>query len=223
MNKIVIVGGGGHAKVLISMIKKLGRYTIAGYTDPDDRGSILGVRYLGDDDILEEFAKQQNQPSAALGIGHMSPRSGRAGVIGRIAGCGFDFPHLISPDSIVNEAVALGRGTVVLDGAVINSGAFIGEWAIVNTRAVVEHDCRIGRNVHVAPGAVICGGAVIGDDTVIGAGAVIKQYVNVHERCMIGAGAVVLSDIGEPGVFAGVPAKRIAPAGTASRNAQHEK
>lgn len=205
---MVVLGGGGHAKVLISVIHKL-PWTIVGYVDPRDVGPVLGVLHAGDDDQLPALLARHPGCAAALGMGKVDATDRRARIQAANEALGYRFPVLVSPDAVVNAEVDLGAGTVVFDGAVVNAGAVAGPGCVINTHATVEHDCRLGTNVHVGPGATVTGGVAIGDHTFVGAGAVVVHGVRIAERCVIGAGAAVTADLTEPGTYVGVPARRI--------------
>ena len=208
MDEIIVIGGGGHAKVLISVLKKA-MYRIKGYTDNQDHGVILGVPYLGNDGILRDFANKIPSVNTIIGIGKVDASSRRLSLQNEIALLGFDFPAICSPHSIVNEAVSLGAGTVVLDGVVISSGSEIGRACILNSHSTIEHDCLIGENVHIAPGVTLSGGAKIGDNCMVGTGANVIQSISICAGSLIGAGATVIEDITVPGTYVGNPAKRI--------------
>jgi UDP-perosamine 4-acetyltransferase len=208
MGEIVVIGGGGHAKVLIAVLKKTPRH-ILGYTDPRDGGPILGVAYLGGDDVLPGLRAAHPGCEAVIGVGKIDSSSARMGLQTQIGRLGFSFPAVVSSAAVVNEGVDLGPGTVVFDGVVVNSGASAGSACILNTGSIVEHDCRLGDNVHVAPGAVLSGGVTIGDDCMIGAGATVVHGVHVVPGCLVGAGAVVIGHVEVPGTYVGNPAKRI--------------
>ena len=208
MDEIVVIGGGGHAKVVMSVLKKSG-YNVAGYTDRADRGLILGTPYLGNDGVLADFIRTYAGCKAIIGVGKVDDSQRRLNLQNQSSALGFDFPVIRSPHAIVKELVLLGPGTVVLDGAVVNSGAQIGEACILNTNSTVEHDCWIGKNVHIAPGATLSGGVSIGDNCLIGVGANIVQSVSVCGGCLIGAGSTVVKDITVPGTYVGNPTKRI--------------
>lgn len=208
MDEIIVIGGGGHAKVVISVLKKSG-YSIRGYTDRECHGAILGVPYLGKDDVLSDIVRKHTGCKAIIGIGKIDASPLRLSLQNDIGVLGFDFPVISSPHSIVNEAVALGAGTAVLDGVVANSGAEIGRACILNTGSTVEHDCRIGENVHIAPGVTLSGGVTIGNNCMLGTGCNVIQSISICAGCLIGAGSTVVKDITEPGIYAGSPAKRI--------------
>ena len=208
MASIVVVGGGGHAKVVISVLKKAS-YQVAGYTDRQDRGPLLGIPWLGGDGVLPGVLGTHPGCGAVIGVGKIDTARLRLALQDDIAGLGFDFPVIVSPHAMINEEVTLGAGTVVFDGVVVNSGAETGRGCILNTNSTVEHDCRLGDNVHIAPGVTLSGGVVVGRNTMIGTGATVIQSVSICEDCMIGAGSTVVRDITVPGTYVGSPARRI--------------
>jgi len=208
MDRIVVIGGGGHAKVVISVLKKSG-FDIAGYTDPEDHGDILGIHYLGNDYILSDICKKYPDCGAVIGIGKVDSSRLRLAMLDKISAIGFAFPAIVSPSAVINEDVRLGEGTVVFDGVVVNSGSEIGRACILNTNSTVEHDCRLGDNVHIAPGVTLSGGVTIGCNTMIGTGATVIQTVAICEGCLVGAGSTVVKDITVPGTYVGSPAKWI--------------
>lgn len=205
----MVVGGGGHAKVVVSVLRKLGSYRILGYTDLNDRGAVLGARWLGSDDTLASLARDSKSLHCALGLGQVGLGNARRELWERLQPYRMMFPHLISPDAVVNSEVAVGQGTVVFDGAVVNPGVRLGSGVIVNTNSTIEHDVIVEDWVHIGPGATISGGSRIGAFSMIGAGAVVIEGRNIVDGCFVGAGATVISDLREPGVYVGCPARRI--------------
>jgi len=208
MKKIVILGGGGHAKVVASILKKLIAFEIVGYADKEDRGSLLGIPYLGSDEALVELKERCGQCAAVLGVGYLGNSNLREQLVESFNTL-FLMPAVVSPQAVINEDVVVGDGTVVMDGVIVNSGTRIGKYVIINTRASIDHDCEVGDFVHIAPGAIVCGGVKVGAHSLVGAGAIVVQYKTIGERCMIGAGAVVVKDCIEPGTYVGVPAKKL--------------
>ncbi len=206
---IVVVGGGGHAKVVISILRKLKHLFILGYTDLKDHGTVLGVPYLGSDRELVALAGGAKKLSAALAVGQVGLGQSRYELWARLQSPCLSFPLIVSPDAIVNEGVSGGEGAVVMDGVVINSGATVGCGSIVNTNSTVEHDVVLEDWVHVAPGATISGGVTVGRFSMIGAGATVIEGIKIAAGCMVGAGATVVHDLAERGVYVGSPARRI--------------
>jgi UDP-perosamine 4-acetyltransferase len=209
MHKIVVLGGGGHAKVIVSILRKMGTWNVLGYTDNIDRGSILGAACLGNDQVLVEIIQKHVECNLVIGVGSVRSAEKRIRIWDFIEPLGFKIPSIISPNGIVNEGVSVGSGTVVFDGSIINTGTIVGSGAIINSNATVEHDCRIADFVHIAPGATICGGVTIGRNSLIGAGSIIVQGLAIAENCIVGAGATVVEDCTVPGTYLGTPARRI--------------
>ncbi len=209
MQAIVVVGGGGHAKVVIGILRKLESYRILGYTDLIDRGTLLDASYLGSDCELEALISRSNELNAVLAVGQVGLGKSRSELWARFHPYALRFPFIVSPDAIVNEGVTGGEGAVVMDGAIVNSGATLGLGAIVNTHSTVEHDVVLSDWVHVAPGAILCGGVTVGSFSMIGAGATVIEGARIGTNCVVGAGATVVRDLTEPGVYVGSPARRI--------------
>jgi sugar O-acyltransferase (sialic acid O-acetyltransferase NeuD family) len=208
-DSIIILGGGGHAKVVVSILRKLFRFSILGYTDVKNNGALLGVPYLGSDVELTKYADEHEKLNAALAVGQVGLGRARCSLWEKLQTLAVAFPPIISPSAIVNEDVSIGEGTVAMDGVVINSCACIGRGAIVNTKSVIEHDVILDDWVHVAPGATVCGGVKVGRYSMIGAGATIIEGRQITTDCIVGAGATVIHDLTEPGVYVGCPARRI--------------
>lgn len=207
MEKIIIVGGGGHAKVLISIIKEIPKFNILGYVDMADKGRVLGAKYLGNDSKLAEIKRKHPNISAVIGIGSTGISEKRREIAQKLGLLKFSLPVIISPTAVVKESVRLGEGAVVLDGAVINVDATIGKCAIINSKVCIDHDCEIGDFVHVAPGATLCGGVAVRDNSFVGAGSTVIQYKTIGRDCLIAAGATVVKDCKAPGVYIGTPSR----------------
>ena len=204
----MVIGGGGHAKVLISILKKCS-YEVVGYTDHYDLGNILGISYLGTDSVLKEIREESGVSHAVVGIGKVDCSDTRLRIQEDVKRWGLRFPIITSPRSSVNEDVVLGEGTVVFDGAVINSGARIGKACIINSNSTVEHDCIIEDDVHIGPGAAVSGGVEIGHHCMIGVGASIRHGVTIVSGSLVGAGATVSRNIQDSGTYVGTPARKI--------------
>lgn len=191
----VVIGSGGHARVLADIIQKLnGKIScVVSLTPPDDVEIFSNVKHLTD----TEFLNLSKGPGVQLinGIGHIPYSNIREEIYDKYSALGYNFETIVSPDAIVSPNSRLSSGVQVLPGTILQYGVQVGQNTILNTGAIVEHDSVIGANCHIAPGSVICGGVRIGHSTFVGAGAVIIQGVKIGDRCIIGAGAVVTKDI----------------------------
>lgn len=196
---IIIVGGGGHTRVLIGMLKRA-ELPVQGVITSDEAllgSEIHGVPVLGREG---EVVLSSQDIAIVNGVGNKPSSKGtgldvRAAIYQRYADQGFFVAPVISTKAITQPDIMLGHGVQVMPGAVIQPGAMIGVNAIINTRAVIEHDCVIAPHVHVAPGAVLCGGVSVGELTHIGAGAIIIQGIRIGANVVIGAGVTVTSDV----------------------------
>ncbi|ADA66518.1 sugar O-acyltransferase, sialic acid O-acetyltransferase NeuD family [Thermotoga petrophila RKU-10] len=206
--KIVLVGGGGHCKVVISVLKESGNFEIVGISDLKGNleKEILGIPVKFTDDDLP-FLFKEGVKNALVTIGSVGNPEKRVKLFEYLKSIGFKLPVVISKHAIVKENVTIEEGTIVMPGAIINPGTKIGKNVIINTGSIIEHDCVIGDHVHVAPGAVLSGGVIVDSETHIGAGAVIIQNIRIGKKTIIGAGAVVVRDIPDMVVAKGVPAR----------------
>ena len=198
-NRLIIIGAGGHAKVIADMALK-GGYDLLGFLDDTKVGKVYGeYAVLGKTSECEKYA---DEASFVIGIGNNTLRR-------RIAGeYALRYATVIHPSAQIALGVMLGEGSVVMANAVINSAAAVGKHCIVNTAAVVEHDCCLADFVHVSPHATLCGAVAVGENTHIGAGATVIQLMKISNDAVIGAGAVVVRDVFEPGIYVGVPARK---------------
>lgn len=199
---LAVIGGGGHARVVLDVARALGRFNVSVYDEhPDKRGSAFdGFPVVGN---FEDFlAGQRDQIEAVVAIGANDVRL-RVASEANVA-----WATLAHPSATVSPNSVLGHGTVVFAGAVVQPGTRVGDHTIVNTRAGVDHDCVIGDGVHVAPGATLCGGVHVGDGALIGAGATLLPGVRVGNWAVVGAGSVVRADIPDAETWVGVPARR---------------
>lgn len=194
--KIVLVGGGGHCKVVIDAIRKSGKFNIYGIIDPNlAKGKlVLGVKVMGNDDMLKVLFKK-GIINAFVSVGSIGNCEIRKRIYSNLKKNKFQLPVIIHPKSILADGIELGEGAFVAAGAVINPGAKIGKNAIINTSSSVDHDCVIGDFVHIAPGVTLSGGVIVGDETHIGAGANVIQCLKIGKRCVVGAGTTVRHDM----------------------------
>lgn len=208
MEKIALIGGGGHARVLIDLIRTSGEYEIVGILDRQLKFGIqvMGITVLGNDDGLLELYGNGIK-NACIAVGSVRDNTKRKDLYEKVKQKGFNMPSLIHPNSIVSKNIKLSEGVQIMVGAIIQTGCMIGKNTIINTGAVVEHDCTVGNHVQVCPGAVISGGCSISDGAFIGVGATLIEGINVGRTSIVAAGAVVINDVPENTTVRGVPAK----------------
>lgn len=193
MEKIVIIGYGGHAKSVIDSIVADGVYEIIGYTDVEDRNA-KDMPYLGTDDALKKIY-DSGVCYAAFGIGYMGRSWTRFKVYHQVKEIGFHLPVISDPSAIIANSARIGEGTFVGKRAVINADASIGKMCIVNTGSIIEHGNIIKDYSHIAVGAVLCGDVVVGEHCLIGANSTILQGLSIGNDSIIGCGSIVLKDV----------------------------
>lgn len=194
--RIVLIGGGGHAKVVIDAIREAKNFEIYGIIDPALKigGSLLDVKVKGADDLLPQISRSGVR-RAFISVGSIGDCEPRKRIYDNLRKLGFQLPVVIHPKAVVAGDVELGAGTFVAAGAIINTGTRIGKNVIVNTSSSVDHDCTIGDFVHIAPGAVLSGGVKVGDEAHVGTGANIIQDITIGEKAFIGAGSIITNDV----------------------------
>jgi UDP-perosamine 4-acetyltransferase len=202
---IIVVGGSGHAKVLVSTLL-LEHHEVLGFVDPDHSlPPILGVHRLGDDN--EVFRHAPDRIRLVNGVGSGRSTELRKSVYARFREKQYLFDVVIHPSASIAPDVQAGDGLQVMAGAVVQTGVRLGENVIINTGAIVDHDCVVGDHAHVAPGATLSGCVHLDHGVHVGTGASIIQGIRVGAGSTVGAGAVVLHDVPAGVTVVGVPAK----------------
>ena len=207
--KIVLIGGGGHCKVVISILKKLDNFEIAGIVDNYKSESFIsGIKIIGTDDDLKDIYKSGIH-DALITVGSIKDNTKRYRLFNMAREIGYKVPVIISPEAIVDKSVRIDEGTVIMPGSIINIDSSIEKNCIINTGVIIEHDCKIEDHCHIAPGVHISGAVNIGELSFIGIGATIIQGIKIGKNVTIGAGSVVIKDIPDNVIAVGNPAKII--------------
>lgn len=197
---VILIGGGGHAKVVIDCVRSAGGHVAGILDDGIPAGAlILDVPVLG---CIADYTKFRSD-RFLIAIGSNAVRK-------RIAS--FLDVHCytaIHPSAVVSRYAQIGAGTVVMPRAIINAGAMVGAHCIINSGAIIEHDNCLSDYVHISPGASLGGTVTVGEETHVGIGATVKNNIHICGGCILGAGAVVVKNITVSGTYVGVPARRI--------------
>lgn len=201
---VVVIGSGGHAKVVIELLRAQGKYQILGCTGLAETGFVLGdIPVLGTDTVLPAvLAKGVRNAFVAIGDNHLRLR-----LLAQVSEMGFELINAVSPNAVVSPSATLGRGIAIMAGAVINAAAQIGDGAIINTNAGVDHDCNIGNGVHIGPGSALAGNVKVERESFLGIGTCVLPGVRIGNRVIIAAGSVVIRDIPDDVTAMGVPAR----------------
>lgn len=195
----IIIGGGGHTRVLLGVLRLMGEQ-VHGILTQDESivgNSIMDAPVLGTEGT---FTIEAGQYQLINGVGNRASRQGsgleiRAAVTARYEKLGIEMESVIAPNANIMPEVKIRAGAQVMAGATLQPGAVIGVGSIINTNASIDHDVIIGDHTHVAPGAILCGNVTVGSLTHIGAGAVILQGIKIGHACVIGAGVTVNKDV----------------------------
>lgn len=205
---VIIIGGGGHAKVLADCLM-LYRKEIIGFTDPDpssrDNLASYYIKHLGRDE--EIFSFSQDEVLLVNGLGGVEKLTPRKVIYTAFQQKGYEFASVIHPSAIIANDVILEEGVQIMAGAVIQPSVVIGANSIINTNASIDHDSCIGKSAHIAPGTVLSGSVKVSDNTFIGAGSTVLQGILIGRNVMIGAASLVNSNIPDYAKAYGVPAK----------------
>lgn len=192
--QIVVIGAGGHARVVIDVLRQA-NVSFLGIVDPKlGMGEVFaGLSVLGNDAFLDDL-----DPSGVLlanGIGSMPGVETRWKIQEDLGRKGFEFVNVIHPSAIISSDVDLAEGVQIMAGTILQPGVSIGRGSIVNTASSIDHDCVIGANCHIAPGVTLSGDIKIYDNSHIGTGASIIQGVTIGKNSVVAAGSVVFHSL----------------------------
>lgn len=208
MDKIILIGAGGHAKSVVDTIERNGIFEIAGFLDKGEVGQKVYHTYqvIGHDEDLPDLF-QDGIRYAFVCVGFMGNSDVRNRLYDTLKSIGYKLPVIVDDSAVIAADARIGEGTYIGKNAVLNAEASVGKMCIINTSAVADHETVVEDFSHIAVGAVLCGRVRVGANTLVGANATIIQNVEIGTDSIIGAGSVVLNDIPSACTAAGIPAR----------------
>lgn len=189
--RVVIIGAGGHAHVIVEILREAGGVELVGVLDRGSARDVLGVPNLGSDERLPALAAD-GVTGAVPAVGD---NQARRAVFEKILAAGLAPVNAIHPRATVSRSAALGRGVVVMAHAVINALCEVGDNAIINTGATIDHHGRIGRHAHVAPGCHLAGSVTVGEGAFLGTGVAVTPNVSIGAGAIVSAGLTITRDV----------------------------
>lgn len=204
MEDLIVLGAGGHARVLLDLCTAAGRQ-VHGLIDKDlDAGSsVAGVPVLGGDELLTDRSWAGFE--FVVGVGRPDVHRRLAKQLTRL---GLGAATLVHPSAVVSPRASLAPGVVVMAGAIVQPDVTVGLHAVVNTRSSIDHDCVLADWVEVGPGAVLAGGVRVEEGAIVGAGAVVLPGRCIGAGAIVGAGATVVHDVADGVTVTGPAAQR---------------
>ncbi len=209
--RVIGLGAGGHAKVMLDIIQRMGSIKVDGLLDPDRslwNTTVMGTKVLGDDGLLPLMVSE-GLKKVFIGLGSTGDCIPRVRLWKYARGLGLDVIWVIDPSATISPGAHIGLGVTIMPQAIINADASLGDDVIVNTGAIVEHDCVLEDHVHVATGAKLASSVKVGAMSHVGAGATVLQCIKIGRGAIVGAGAVVTRDVADHAVVVGTPAREI--------------
>lgn len=206
---VVLLGAGGHARVLLSLLSMHTRQ-IAAVLDDDPslhgkRMGQTGLEILGGLDQVKRYQPNEIELVNAIGSAHRP--SARQAVYEQMIEQSYRFATLWHHHAIIACEAFIEPTSQIMASATIQAGAQVHANTLINTGAAIDHDTTIGKHTHVAPGVTVCGNVTIGPGCHIGAGATVVQGITIGPGVVVGAGATVLKNVAAGQTVVGTPAK----------------
>jgi len=190
-DKLILIGGGGHAKSCIDVIELEKKFEIMGILDLKERigQKVLGYEIIGTDEEIEKYSEKGI--SFLITLGQIETADLRTKIFEKLEEIGAKIATVISPIAYVSGHSEIQAGTIVLHNALVNSNAKIGKNCIINSKALIEHDAIIEDYCHISTGSIINGGAVIGANSFVGSNSTVINGVKVPVKSFIKAGSII--------------------------------
>ena len=210
--RLLVIGAGGHAKVVIEAVRAAGGFDVVGVLDPAPPAPLIaGVPVVGDDDDLPRLRSEGLTAAiVALGDNALRLKVGR-----RLRSLGFALPAIVHPSSFLAPSARVGSGAVVMARATVGTDTRVEDLAIVNTAATIDHDGVVGVAAHIAPGCALAGNVMVGERALVGVGSAVRPGIRIGAGAVVGAGSAVVADVLDGARVGGAPARPLSGRGRA--------
>ena len=207
MEKLILIGGGGHCRACIDVIQATNSFDIEGILDtPENIGkTILDIPIIGTDHEIEKYVKEGF--SFHIAIGGVKAFGLRKKIFDKLKSLKAKTPSIISPSAYVSKYSLVGSGTIVMHHAIINANSTVGENNILNTNSLIEHDAVIGSHCHISTSSIINGTVKVGDRVYFGSNATAINNIEIPSDTIVGASSVIVKSIDKSGTYVGNPAR----------------
>lgn len=211
MEKIILIGSGQHANVVLYNIKCQNKYEVIGYFESNN--DKVGKTYNGipvlecyKDKNLKQLIEKYGTNKFFIGFGNMKYRRY---VFDEFKNNGWESVNIFHPNAVISQDAKIGIGVLVECGCLITPNPIIGDNVVVNTGSQVNHDNIVESHVYIASGVVLSGGVTVKENTLIDDGVTVTLGKSVGPNSVIGAGSIVTKDIPKNSIAYGNPCKVI--------------
>lgn len=207
--KIILLGSGQHANVVMYNLQAQGKYEIVGILSPEGRTKGLkfqGIDIFGTDEDRNQAKEELGINKFFLGFGDMRFRKK---IFELYTSEGWEAVNIIHPSAVISPQAKIGKGVLIEAGCLITPNPIIGDNVVVNTGSQVNHDNVVEDHVYIASGVVLSGGVLIKENTLLDDGVIVTMGKTVAANSIIGAGSVVTKDIVEEGKYVGAPPRKL--------------
>ena len=204
MKDLILIGGGGHCKSCIEVIKQTNIYNIIGILDKKENinKKVLDYKIIGTDDDIDEFILKDY--SFFITIGQIKNSKKRELIFNKLIEKNASIPYIISPRSYISNSVQIGAGTIIMNDVFINTECYIGSNNIINNKSLIEHDVKIGNNNHISTSCTLNGSVTIKNNTFIGSGTIINNNLKIGSNIIIGSGSLITQNLSKEGTYVGL-------------------
>ena len=200
MNRLIMIGAGGHAESVADSIDKE-QYELVGFIDGNKKGSHIGLPILGKE-ITDISDYQSYVYFVSIGdVGY------REFWYKKLIELHLPIINIIDKTAIISPTASIGVGNFIGKLAIINAGTKVGDNNVINTKALIEHECRIGNHTHLSTNSTINGDVIVEDSVFFGSTAVCNGQLKIGHHAIVGSGSVVIKEVEPWTTVVGTPAK----------------